>query len=355
MFLNLSPMPVIKKAILGLLVLVLTACSAPGLAGAPIAQAPSQFENPTPTAQLFQAPGDATPTATPFQPLPPTPIYIPTDIPTSTPAPEVQPVEPQLGGAVGVIERPKGQVNLLLLGSDARSRQKLFRTDTIILASLNPDKGTVDMVSFPRDLYVNIPGWGQDRINTAWERGGFKSLAATLENNFGVVPDHYVLINFSSFKKLVDSLGGLDVQVGESLTDRFGNRTITIPKGRTRMNADMVLWYVRSRKTSNDFARNRRQQEILRALAEKLITLQAIRRAPELYAAYKESVTTDLTLIDMLTFLPLAARLTDSSNIHSHFIGPKQVNNWITPGGAMVLLPVQDEIMKVIRKSLKGE
>jgi anionic cell wall polymer biosynthesis LytR-Cps2A-Psr (LCP) family protein len=121
------------------------------------------------------------------------------------------------------------------------------------------------------------------------------------------------------------------------------------------MNADMVLWYVRSRKTSNDFARNRRQQEILQALAEKLISMNAIRRAPELYAAYKESVTTDLTLIDMLTFLPLAAKLTDTSNIHQHFIGPKQVNNWITPGGAMVLLPVQDEIMRVIRKALKSE
>ncbi|OGO41043.1 MAG: hypothetical protein A2W36_02780 [Chloroflexi bacterium RBG_16_58_14] len=348
-------MSVSQKALLILLVTVLTACSAPGLAGVPIAQAPDQAANATPTAPLFQVPGDATATATPFQPLPPTPIYLPTDMPTATPAPDIQPVQPQVGGAVGVIEQPKGQVNLLLLGSDARSRSKFFRTDTIILASLNPDQGTVDMVSFPRDLYVNIPGWGQDRINTAWVHGGYDLLAATLEQNFGVVPDHYVLINFSSFKKLVDSLGGLDVRVGESLTDRYGNRTITIPRGITRMNADMVLWYVRSRKTSNDFARNRRQQEIIQALAEKFISMNAIRRAPELYAAYKESVTTDLRLIDMLTFLPLAARLTDSSSIHQHFIGPKQVNNWITPGGAMVLLPVQDEIMRVIRKALKGE
>jgi LCP family protein required for cell wall assembly len=348
-------MSVSQKALLILLVAVLAACSASSPAGVPLAQAPNQVANATPTAPLFQVPGDATPTSTPFQPLPPTPIYLPTDMPTATPAPEIQPVQPQIGGAVGVIERPKGQVNLLLLGSDARSRQKLFRTDTIILASLNPEQGTVDLVSFPRDLYVDIPGWGQDRINTAWFHGGYDKLAATLEHNFGVVPDHYVLINFSSFKKLVDSLGGLDVRVGEPLTDRYGSRTITIPKGVTRMNADMVLWYVRSRKTSNDFARNRRQQEILQALAEKLISMNAIRRAPELYAAYKESVTTDLTLIDMLTFLPLAARLTDSSNIHQHFIGPKQVNNWITPGGAMVLLPVQDEIMRVIRKALKSE
>ena len=348
-----------KKLSLLLFTLILTACAGIGPvgsspAGLSIAAAPlSLASQPAP---LFQVPGDATPTATPFQPLPPTPVYIPTDIPTPTPLPEVQEPPPQIAAAVGLIEQPKGQVNILLLGSDARSRQKLFRTDTIILASLNPDKGTVSLLSFPRDLYVQIPGWGTDRINTAWERGGFKSIAATLEYNFGLHPDHYVVINFSSFKKIIDSLGGLEVNVGEPLTDRYGGRgVITIPKGPKRMDADMVLWYVRSRKTSNDFARNRRQQEILQALGERMLSLDAIRRAPELYAAYKESVTTDLTLIDMLTFLPLAARLTDTSRIHHYFVSSHMVSDYITPGGAMVLLPQRDLIMNVIRKALKGD
>mgnify|MGYP000745994323 CR=1 FL=1 len=347
-------MLVAKKASLILLMVTLTACASPSAAHLPVAYAPGLQVSQS--ASLYQVPADATATATPFQPLPPTPIYIPTHVPTATPSPAPQLMEPVPAGAVGLIERPKGQVNILLLGSDARSRQKLFRTDTIILASLNPDKGTVSMVSFPRDLYVHIPGWGTDRINTAWERGGFDTLADTLEYNFGVRPDHYVLINFSSFKKMIDSLGGLEVKVGEPLTDRYGGRgVITIPKGKTKMDADMVLWYVRSRKTSNDFARNRRQQEVLLALAEKLISMDAIRRAPELYAAYKESVSTDLGLLDLLGFLPLAARLTDTSRIHSHFIGPKHVVNYITPGGAMVLLPQREAIMQVIRQVLKGE
>jgi LCP family protein required for cell wall assembly len=352
-------MSIAKKLSLLLLTLILTACAglspvAPNTAGMPVA-AVLQVEA-TQTAPLVQAAADATATATPFQPLPPTPVYIPTDIPTPTPVAEVQEPPPELSGAVGMIEQPKGIVNILLLGSDARSRQKLFRTDTIILASLNTEKGTVSLLSFPRDLYVQIPGYGTDRINTAWQRGGFKTLADTLQHNFGLNVEHYVVINFSSFKKIIDSLGGLDVNVGEPLTDRYGGRgTITIKKGQQNMNADMVLWYVRSRKTSNDFARNRRQQEILLAVGEKMLTLDAIRRAPELYSAYKESVTTDLSLIDMLTFLPLAARLTDTSRIHNYFVSSHMVSDYITPGGAMVLLPQRDLIMNVIRKALKGD
>ena len=182
-------MSTLKRLALLLLALTLTACAglspaAPNPAGMPVAVLPQA--EATQEAPAYQPPADATATATPFQPLPPTPVYIPTDIPTPTPVAEVQAPPPEIGGAVGMIEQPKGIVNVLLLGSDARSRQKLFRTDTIIVAMLNTEKGTVSLLSFPRDLYVQIPGYGTDRINTAWQRGGFKVLAETLKFNFGL-------------------------------------------------------------------------------------------------------------------------------------------------------------------------
>lgn len=336
-----------------LLAFLVAACSGPGLSGVPFAAAP--LGNTTPLAPRYQVPPNATPTATPFQPLPPTPIYLPQEFPTATPPPVA--AEPPRGPEepVGSLERPTDQVNILLLGSDARPKSTIFRTDTIILVSLNPSLGTVNMVSFPRDLYVNIPGWGMDRINTAWVRGGFSKLAATFEHNFGVSPEHYVLINFSSFKRVIDSLGGLDVNVGNPLTDYYRGRQITIPKGEKRMDADMILWYVRSRKTSNDFARNQRQQEVIQALTAKLLSLDAVRRAPELYAIYSESVSTDMRLADMLPFLPLAAQLYDTSRIHQYYITSKHVYNWITPGGAMVLVPDNDAVLKVVRKALSGQ
>jgi len=336
-----------------LLAFLLAACSGSSLSGAPLSV--SSYAASTPLAPRYQVPPNATPTATPFQPLPPTPVYVPPEFPTVTPLPPAVEQPPSPAAPAGPVERPKDQVNILLLGSDARPKSSIFRTDTIILVSLNPSLGTVNMVSFPRDLYVNIPGWGMDRINTAWARGGFSKLADTFQHNFGVRPEHYVLINFSSFKMIIDSLGGLDVNVGDPLTDYYRGRQITISRGEKRMDADMVLWYVRSRKTSNDFARNRRQQEVIQALAAKLLSLDAVRRAPELYAIYSDSVTTDMRLAEMLPFLPLAAQLYDTSRIHQYYITPKQVYNWITPSGAMVLVPDNDAVLKVVRKALSGQ
>ena len=217
-----------------------------------------------------------------------------------------------------------------------------------------PREGNCEPGVFPRDLYVQIPGYGQDRINTAWGRGGFKKLASTLEYNFGVKVDHYVLIQFTDFKRIVDSLGGLDVQVGERLTDYYRGRQILIKPGLRTMNADMVLWYVRSRKTSNDFARNRRQQEVLQALVNKFLSMDAIRRAPEFYAVYKDSVKTDLSLIDMLPFVPLATQLGDSKRVQNYFVGSGKVTPYVTAGGAQVLLPQKDKIVRLLRKAMEG-
>jgi LCP family protein required for cell wall assembly len=349
-----------KRPVLLLLVLslLLSACSLPGLSATPISAAAQPTSSPG--AELVEPGPDATVTPTPFQPLPPTAVYLPTDLPTLTPTPTATPtptppVPVAPAGPAGSLPSTPGQINILLLGSDKRPWDVGFRTDTIILATLNPSKGTVSLTSIPRDLYINIPGWGVDRINTAWGHGGFKKLAATLEFNFGVTPDHYVLINFSSFKRIIDSLGGLDVNVQTQVSDYRNGRYVTVNPGVHHMDADDVLWYVRSRKTTNDFARARRQHEALMALFDKMLTLNAVKRVPEFYNIYKENVTTDLGLTDILSMLPLAAKLTDPSQIHHYYIGPKQVYDYITPGGAMVLLPRQDKIMDVFRQALGGE
>lgn len=347
-------MPNRTRLLLLLLALIPTACSIPGMGNAPMAAAPLAAASPQ--APRYQVPPDATPTATPFQPIPPTPVYIPTDFPTPTATlPPTEVAVDQSSERVGPVSRPKDQVNILLLGSDARPYNRIFRTDAIILLSLNPSLGTANMLSFPRDMYVHIPGYGMDRINTAWARGGFKKLADTFDHNFGFRPDYYVLINFSSFKGLVDSLGGLDVTVGQKLTDYYRGRQITIPAGKKHMNADMVLWYSRSRKTTSDFARNRRQQEVLRAMADKFISINALKRAPELYAIYSGSVKTNLSLLDLLPLLNLGAQLaSDGSRITHHFIGGNQVSSWITPGGAAVLTVDKAAMVKKMKRVLGG-
>lgn len=351
-----------QALLIALLAVFLSGCGAPMLAGVPVSAVSLQG---TLRATYVLSPPDATATPTPFQPLAPTPLpgqglpgaaqdpgatLAPTSTPAPTPTPQITlpagglPEEPAL-------EALPSQINILLLGADRRPWDRQFRTDTIILVTLNSDLGQVNITSFPRDLYITIPGYGMDRINTAWTHGGYKLLSQTFKHNFGVVPDYYALIEFSSFKKIIDNLGGLDVNVTETVSDYRSGYWVTIPAGNVHMDADDVLWYVRTRKTTNDIARNRRQQEVLQAIFEKLVSMDALRRAPEFYNLYKDSVQSDIGLVDALKWLPFAAKIAESRNFHQYALTYNHVYDYITPGGAMVLVPNQEQMMKVIRRS----
>lgn len=328
---------------------------------------------------MVLAPANTTPTSTPFMPLPPTPTYLPTDFPTSIPSntpitgsttpsdlgfiqktwedypgPTIWP-DIDIPAPVGLLPQPEGQVNIVLLGSDQRLGQGGFRTDTILLATLDPKAGTANITSFPRDLYVYIPGWTVQRINTAFPHGGLPTLQLTFEYNFGVNPDYYVLINFWSFSQVIDNLGGIDVQVAKSLTDhrdKYGSYTVRA--GTVRMDGDTALWYVRSRYSTNDFDRTRRQQEVVKAIFVKLLNLNVVTRAPQLYDIYKKNVTSDITMDVITPLLPLAATLSDTSLIHHYLIGPQQVTPWTNTNGAQVLLPIRSAVLEVMRQALNS-
>ncbi len=154
-------------------------------------------------------------TPTPFQPgdqAAQSSTGIPTNI-SSTENPDLNPTKTETSLII-----PKDQVNILVLGSDMRETAD-FRTDVILLVSISPSRNTVSVVSFPRDLYVQIPGWGSNRINTSQEFGGFPLTQSTFQINFGFTPDYYILTNFYGFIAIVDSLGGIDVHAAYQLSD----------------------------------------------------------------------------------------------------------------------------------------
>lgn len=251
------------------------------------------------------------------------------------------------------LTQPEGQVNILLLGSDQRPADGGFRTDVVLLLTLNPAGGSASLTSFPRDLYVYEPGWRVDRINAAFGRGEFQMLADTMEYNFGVRPDHYVLVNFEGFRTIIDALGGITVQVAQPLSDeRDGPGDFSVPSGAVTMDGETALWYVRSRGTSSDFDRTRREQEVLEGVFWKLLSLDGITKAPDLYEQYKQTVITDIGIEDILPLLPLAANLGSTGNIHRNVIGPEQVDPFTTSGGGAVLLPKYDVILEIMRQAL---
>jgi len=240
-----------------------------------------------------------------------------------------------------------------LLGSDQRPNDYGFRTDTILIAVLDRKNNEIRLISIPRDLYVYIPGRDMNRVNVAYPFGGFETLKLTLMYNLGIPVDHFVLINLTAFQQLVDSLGGIDVQVAVSLTDhRDHYGQYTVPAGLVHMDGETALWYVRARYTTSDFDRARRQQEVMMAIARRLLSLNALSRLNELYNLYRNYVVTDLTLDDVVRISSLADALLQG-RIRRYVVQPPYVRNWVVPSnGAQVLLPVPSQLLPFLQTAI---
>jgi LCP family protein required for cell wall assembly len=298
-------------------------------------------------------PGIAQATATPFQPDGEQVVQPGEGEQTGDLAPTPSPTE-------DVLEKPEGQINILLLGSDIRPDDGGFRTDVIMWVSLNPRDNYVSIVSFPRDLFVSIPGWGSNRINTAFQYGGFELLADTFETNFGVRPDHYVMVDFNGFKNVINNLGGIDVYASQNLTDTCAtwinaSGYCSAGPGLVHMNGELALWYARSRYSTSDIDRARRAQEVGEAIFHRLVSLDALVRAPELYNAYLNYVQTDVNLSDVVSLLPFASKINENGDIRNYVVNYSYAYDWVTAAGAQVLIPDYAAIESLLIEALSLE
>lgn len=283
---------------------------------------------------------------TPFQPF----YY------TATPTRDIEPIADSLVPNPGLLP-PDGQVNILVLGSDWRANSG-YRTDVVLLVSIFTKENKVTMISFPRDLWVTIPGLQEERINTAMGYGGFPLLASTFEYNFAIYIDHYIMTNFQGFVGIIDTLGGIDVEAAINTYDRCDlsyahGGYCSVGPGTEHLDGEMTLWYVRSRYTSSDFDRTRRAQEVLIAIFKKLMSLEAVENAPEIYNQFISSVETDMTLGDMLGIINVATTvLSDTSRIQRYSIGTEHVKSMSSTTGASILEPDYDAIWEVIEQAV---
>ena len=254
------------------------------------------------------------------------------------------------------------RTNVLILGLDRRSEQhSVVRSDTMILATIYPAGPRVALLSIPRDLYVEIPGNGTNRINTAhfWGEnevagGGPQLSMQTVTQNLGVAVNHYVRVDFDSFRAVVDAVGGIDVVVEEAIvddaypTDDYGTMRIEIPAGPQHMDGETALRYARSRHASSDFDRTRRQQQILTALARRLLEPEVWPALPAVAQVVMEDVETDMTTQDMVLLAPTLYRV-GPDGIENHVIGREMTQPWTTPTGGAVLLPRWEAIDPLVQ------
>jgi len=262
----------------------------------------------------------------------------------------------------------KDRVNILLLGTDKRAQELgASRTDTMILVTVDPQNKTAGMLSIPRDLWVPIPGYSENRINVAHflgERdkypGGGPALAKkTVQYTLGIPIHYYVRVNFEGFERLIDAIGGITIDVKEAIHDtkypdnNYGYMTVDIPAGVQRMDGKTALQYARARHGSSDFNRARRQQDVLKAIRDKALSLDIpLTRIPEIFKLVGDSVQTDLSLSEMYTLAKLGREL--ARDIKSAVIDESMTTPQTTPDGASVLIPNRTRIREVINELFGG-
>ncbi len=257
-------------------------------------------------------------------------------------------------------------INFLLIGSDKRPGSS-YRTDTILVAVVWPKEGQVSLISIPRDLWIYIPTVGMQRVNTAYQSGELSGylgggpglLKDTISYNLGIRIDHTAMVDFDGFRRIVDTLGGVEVPIACAYTDwrlidpsydQYNEDNwwlYTVGPGQIHMDGDLALWYARARSKSSDFDRGRRQQEVIRAIFGQALQTSTFSKIPQLYEDLSSTVITDLSLADMLRMAPYALNFTNA-NIRGYYIRPPYVSSWMTPGGAAVLLPNEAELGQML-------
>lgn len=214
-------------------------------------------------------------------------------------------------------QKAKGTTNILITGIGWKGHEGADLTDSIMLASLNEDTKHVTLLSIPRDLYIAYPGWkGAGRINSLydlWKRDkvGIQYLADKVSEITGQPIDHYMVIDFSGFRQIVDILWGIDVDVPNDLIDReypddnWGWEVFSVKKWLQKMNGATALKYARSRHSTSDFDRSNRQQLIIKAIKEKAFSLWYITNPIKLWDLYNAVIAhldTDLSVANMAAY-----------------------------------------------------
>jgi polyisoprenyl-teichoic acid--peptidoglycan teichoic acid transferase len=316
--------------------------------------------------------------------VPPTAIAIadpvtagPDAPPTSEAAPTTAPVL-ATEAVIAAWDDPR-QVRILLMGIDQRAEtgeQGPFRTDTMMLLNVDPVGKRAGLISIPRDLWVDIPNFEPNRINTAnaigdanaYPGGGGPALAMeTVAANLGVRVDKYVLINFDVFLAVADLLApnGIEVCIDQVIDDPYypddlyGTIAVHFDPGCQRLDAEHLLQYARTRKTEGgDYDRARRQQQVLDAMRAELLSAggvaQFITQAPALWAELTGGYRTNLTYEEVLQLGMLVGEI-GADDIRSAVIDQNYVQPGTTPEGDQVLVPIQSRISDLIQRVFYDE
>ena len=256
------------------------------------------------------------------------------------------------------IKSDKDVINVLLIGSDSRGGNDRGRSDTMILMSLNKKTKKVIMTSFLRDTWVNIPDIGPQRLNAAYAFGGPPLLMKTIQANFGVEVDKYAMINFGSFREIIDTLGGVEVNVKEAEIPSInagakdsGKEAITKP-GKYNLDGAQALAYARIRKIDSDFQRTQRQRNVMEQVFKKAKAL-SLSELNDFLEKVLPSITTNLEKSEVFWMVLKASDYLGYERVQQSIPNTGSFENMVIDG-MMVLGIDYEKYTKELQESIYG-
>lgn len=344
-----------------------------------------------PTEVPTEAPTEA-PTEVPTEAPTEVPTEAPTEIPTAAPEVNAAPALPSgdytadddllpedivkqldeevlgyLTGAEEPIDTIDGVRNILLVGVDARPGETKSRSDTMLILTIDGNSNEIRLTSLMRDMYVAIPGHGNNRINAAWVYGEADLLLATIEENFGLQIEEYVAVDLRVLIDVIDLLGGLTLTVEtksqmnaingviDAYNYQFKEKTndgLLTKTGEQLMNGKQVQAYARYRKIDSDVQRTARQREVLNKLFDKLQT-KSIFELTKIASTVLERIETNLTLSDIVSLIPVVYGMKDAGFEQLNIPADASYQSK-TVRGMAVLVPDMEACRRTLGKFVNG-
>lgn len=248
-------------------------------------------------------------------------------------------------------EKDNHIINILLIGQDRRPGEGRARSDSMILCTLNVNEKTLTMTSFLRDLYVQIPGYQDSRLNHSYQYGGMPLLNETLRVNFGIHVDGNVEVDFTRFTQIIDLLGGVDIGLTEKEANHLNRNGWGLKEGMNHLNGEQALTYARIRSLDNDFGRTNRQRKVISALISQCRNL-SLKQMNNVLNQVLPYIRTDLSNKEIIDYAMEIFPILRDLTITTQHIPAKGTYESVRIRGMSVLLPDLEANRKILVETL---
>ena len=254
---------------------------------------------------------------------------------------------------VELIGQDRDIINILLIGQDRRENQGRQRSDSMILCTVDLDEKTLVMTSFLRDTFVTLPSWNgktyaNNRLNVNYAIGGMGMLDKCLEENFGVVVNYNLEVDFSGFTNVVDAMGGVDVELTRAEAGHLKNG---LKAGMNHLNGEQALAYSRIRKLDNDFGRTNRQRTVLLALLNRAKTM-SLKDVTNLITEVLPMITTDMSNGDMIEVAAKVVPILPELKVTTQYIPAEGTYRYASIYGMSVLVPDLEANRQILKDTI---